>query len=376
MPAVATPAAPHVRLLLDALADPARCAALDPGQWDILVRTARAARLLGTVAARVQAAGALERLPQAVANHLRAALAEARYLRQMTLRQLAVLADTLRPLAMPVVALKGSAYILADLPIAAGRMPRDVDLMVERHRLDEVERALASAGWEFSKTEAYDQRYYREWSHELPPMRAPVLPLELDLHHTILPPIGRLRPDAARLFADAVPVAGSEFRVLRPADQLLHAAVHLFQDSDCVGKLRDLVDIDGLARAYAQRDGTAFWDEVAGSAQVHGLGRPLWYALAFSSAWLGTPVPATAWERIERYRPPWPARWPMVALASRVLAPVHPDTEAGAGRRLAATGLEFRALWLRMPPATLAYHSVNKLLRSWRSRPAAEAAAP
>ena len=28
-------------------------------------------------------------------------------------------------------------------------------------------------------------------------MRAPTLPLELDLHHTILPPIGRLKPDAA-----------------------------------------------------------------------------------------------------------------------------------------------------------------------------------
>ncbi len=376
MPAVATPTAPHVRLLLDALADPARSAALEPRQWDILVRTARVARLLGTLAARVEAAGALGRLPEAVANHLRAALAEARYLRQMTLRQLTVLADTLRPLAAPIVALKGSAYILAELSIAAGRMPRDVDLMVERRRLDEAERLLRAAGWEFSKTDEYDQRYYREWSHELPPMRAPVLPLELDLHHTILPPIGRLRPNAARLFADSVAVPGSEYRVLRPADQLLHAAVHLFQDSDCVGKLRDLVDIDGLAREYAQRHGDAFWDELAGAAEGHGLGRPLWYALAFASSWLATPVPAAAWERFERFRPPGLARWPLVALASRVLAPVHPDTEAGVGRRMAASALEFRALCLRMPPTTLAYHSANKFLRSWRGRPAAAAAEP
>ena len=289
--------APHLRLLLDALADPAGCAALDAGSWDLLVRAARSARLLGILAARVDEQGIAGRIPDAVACHLRAAMAESLYLRQMSLRQLTLIGETLRPLAVPVLALKGSAYILAGSPCAAGRLPQDVDLMVGRQRLGEVERALLAAGWTFTKTDPYDQRYYREWSHELPPMRAPALPLELDLHHTILPPIGRLKPDAARLIADSVPVAGTAFRVLRPSDQLLHAAAHLFQDSDCVGKLRDLVDIDALVRDFQARLGESFWREVLDSAAVHGLGRPLWYALAFGRDWLGTPVPAPAWMR-------------------------------------------------------------------------------
>jgi hypothetical protein len=201
-------------------------------------------------------------------------------------------------------------------------------------------------------------------------MRAPALPLELDLHHTILPPIGRLKPDAARLLADSVAVAGNEFRVFRPADQLLHAAVHLFQDSDCVGKLRDLVDIDGLVREHSARHGAAYWGELADSADRHGLGRPLWYALAFARAWLGTPVPDAEWQRLERHRPPAYARSVMTAAVARVLAPVHPDTEAGLGVRVAAAGLEFRALWLRMPPWTLAFHSASKLIRSSRGSPA------
>ncbi len=371
MPAVLPPPAAHIRLLLEMLARPAGCAALDAGGWDLLVRTARAARLLGALAARIDDAGVAGAVPQPAARHLRAATAESTYLRQMSLRELAMIAETLRPLGVTLVALKGSAYILAGAGCAAGRLPRDVDLMVERGRLDEVERALHAAGWSFAKTEEYDQRYYREWSHELPPLRAPTLPLELDMHHTILPPIGRLKPDAARLVADSVAIPGTPYRVLRPADQVLHAAVHLFQDSDCVNKLRDLVDIDGLIRHFAARDGERFWQELAESVAVHGLGRPLWYALAFCRAWLETPIAQAAWQDIQVHRPPAPARALMTSLAGRVLAPVHPDAEPGRPQRAAASLLEARALWLRMPPHTLVYHSASKALRSIRRPPVA-----
>ena len=115
----------------------------------MLVRTARSARLLGTLAVRLEDAGVIGRVPEPVAGHLRAARAESLYLRQMSLRQLTVVAETLRPVGAPLIALKGSAYILVRLPNAAGRMPRDVDLMVERSRLDEMERALRTAGWGF-----------------------------------------------------------------------------------------------------------------------------------------------------------------------------------------------------------------------------------
>jgi len=64
----------------------------------------------------------------------------------------------------------------------------------------------------------------------------------------------------------------------------------------------------------------------------------------------------------------------MSALAGRVLPPIHPDAEAGAVERVAASILEFRALWLRMPPWTLAYHSVSKLVRSMRKPTASPSA--
>jgi hypothetical protein len=355
---------PHMQLLLAALGDPAQCSTLELDVWDRLVRTARAARVLGVLGARIERAGMINDVPEPVANHLRAAKAEARYLRQMILRQLTVVAETLRPLAVRLVALKGSAYILRDSRCAEGRMPRDVDIMVERSRLDEVERTLLAAGWEFEKTDPYDQHFYRAWSHELPPMRAPAMPLELDLHHAILPPLGRLRPDTAALLAAAEPVSGWEWWTLSAADQVLHASAHLFQDSDWVSRLRDLVDIDALIREGAAAN-PRFWVVLADRALELDLAAPLWYALDVVEDWLGTPVELPTRQR-QALAPGRLGRSLTLMFARRCLAVVHPDREPGWRERLSRSAMSLRATWMRMPPTLFAYHAANKAVRSIR----------
>jgi hypothetical protein len=57
----------------------------------------------------------------------------------------------------------------------------------------------------------------------------------VDVHHTICPPVSRLRPDPAAFWARATPTPEANVSVLAPADALLHAAVHLFFDSDFDG---------------------------------------------------------------------------------------------------------------------------------------------
>jgi hypothetical protein len=357
------------------LASPERASTLDKHGWDGLVRTARSARLLGSLAKAIERAGDRVSVPELPARHLDAARVEARYLRQMTLYEMDCVAGVLASLGIPLILLKGAAYIAQELPVADGRLPRDLDLMVARDSLEKAEAALHLKGWQYDNTlTEYDHHYYRAWTHELPPLRQAGHAFEVDLHHTILPPIGRLKPDAARLIADSIEVPGSPFRVLRPADQVLHAAVHLFQDSDCVGKLRDLVDVDGLIRHFSAKQGERFWRELGESVSVHGLGRPLWYALAFCRAWLETPVPPSIWEELQAHKPPAPSRGLVTALARRTLPPLDPDAEAGMADRAAAALLEFRALWLRMPPWTLAYHSASKLVRSMRRAPASPSA--
>ena len=359
----------HVRLLLEILVSPARVASLSLADWDIVVRAARGARLLGVIRSRLDREHRLESVPSQVRAHLDGAWNVAAYRRQMVLREMHAVARVLEPLGAPIILLKGAAYIAQGLRCAEGRLPEDLDLMVPRDRLDKAEHALVEAGWAFEKTDPYDQHYYRAWSHELPPMRFAGHAIELDVHHTILPPTGRVRPDARALVESSVPVAGSSFRVLSPADQTLHACAHLFQDSDCSGRLRDLVDIDALLREHAVSPG--FWTSFAARARLHRLQRCVWYATRYCSAWLETPIPDEVAGELARSRPASITRVAMDRLVGRALLPQPPDEEPTFATRLARSSLFVRSMWLRMPPWLLAYHSLAKLVRGTLRRPRA-----
>jgi hypothetical protein len=264
----------------------------------------------------------------------------------------------------PRILLKGAAYLAQDLPISEGRFLSDVDLLIPRSRLDEAEQLLIRAGWQPQQTDSYDEHYYRAWSHELPPMRFPGRSLELDLHHTILPVTGRIRPDASALFEAARPVPGTIFHVLCPEDQVLHACAHLFQDSDLTHRLRDLVDIDALLRHYGTGD---FWPRLMHRASRHGLARPCWYALHYCERFFRTPIP----EKFTRglgAQPSAPVRVVMDRLVPIVLPPASPDRPGGVSFRLAQRVLLARSLWLRMPFWLLAYHSAMKFARRLRDR--------
>jgi len=356
MPRERSPQDGPVESLLELLAAPERAQALTLADWDAIVRVARVARVLGQLRVRLDRAGALAAVPDQVRLHLDSDHTLVRHRRQMVRWELECIARALAGFAAPLVLLKGAAYVAQGFAFAEGRLPSDVDLMVPRASLDAAERALVAAGWQMEKLDPYDERYYREWSHELPPMRYPEHPLELDLHHTILPLTGRTRPDAAALFERAMPVAGTPFRVLCPADQVLHACSQLFQDSDCAGRLRDLVDIDALIGELGATE--RFWAQVVERARVHGLERSLAYALRYAERFLGTRVP----DPVRASLPPVPrgARFLMDRLVPLALLPTHPDRASPLTVRGARFALFLRSHWLRMPPMLLARHALTK----------------
>jgi hypothetical protein len=363
MPQELSPKNRPVETLLMLLAAPEKARSLGLADWDAIVRVARTARLLAPLQVRLDAEGVLATVPEQVRLHLDSALTVARYRRQMVQWELECIARALANFPGPIVLLKGAAYVAQGLAFAAGRLPSDVDIMVPRAQLDAAERALVDAGWHMEELDPYDEHYYRAWSHELPPMRYPEHPLELDLHHTILPLTGRAKPNAAALFEASTPVAGTRFHVLCPADQVLHACAQLFQDSDCGGRLRDLVDIDSLLRAFGATAG--FWKELAARARLHGLARPLSYALRYSARFLGTSVPRDL--LAEFSISPGPARMFMDFLVPPALLPGHPDRAVPLSKRAARWLLFLRSHWLRMSPLLLARHALTKALRRLRS---------
>ena len=87
-------------------------------------------------------------------------------------------------------------------------MYSDIDILVPKALLLRAESALMLHGWTGHEHDAYDQRYYRQWMHELPPMQHIRRQSVIDVHHAILPETARVRPDPARLIAAAVDVPG------------------------------------------------------------------------------------------------------------------------------------------------------------------------
>jgi hypothetical protein len=360
---------PHFRKLIRLILEPATAAGLTSDDWDLVVRVAGTAELLGTLHGRLACAGVLGAVPEPPRRHLEGAHAFYLHRAQMARYLLRGLAQALDPVSEKLVLLKGAAYVAQGIPFSVGRMFDDVDLMVSRGVLEDVESRLQEAGWLSEKPDAYDQHYYRAWAHELPPMRHPRFLLQLDVHHTILPVTGRLKPDAAKLLDAAVPVPGGPWYALSPADQVLHVAVHLFQDSDCIDRVRELVDVDALLRAYS---GNAFDEALPRHAEIHGLGRPLWYALRYAQAWLGTPVSPVLARATDVFAPGEIVQRAMDAMVHRALFPPHPDSRPSRRPPLANRVLAGRALWLRMPPWLLAYHATMKGFRSVRRRPGAD----
>ena len=137
-----------------------------------------------------------------------------------------------------------------------------------------------------------------------------------------------------------------------------HAAAQLFQDSDCSDSLRDQVDLDGLLSFHARN--SQFWDHLSQRAVLHGLGRPLWYALRYCSIFLHTPVPADMLDDRARDAPVSVARFAMDRWVPDALFPATPDFPASRQVRLARKILLARSQWLRMPPWLLAQHLWHK----------------
>ena len=266
-------------VLLPVLAIPCSAATLSGRDWDRLLGEARRTGLAARLSYLLEDEG-VDDAPAAAAEALAASRIHAAYIHQLARRDLARLEDLPAAIGAPVILLKGIAYMAAGLPVARGRLLNDIDILVPKATLPACEAFLRAQGWRFDEElTAYDEGYYRNWAHELPPMRHPEARFELDVHHATVQPTGRLFFDPAPLFDRAQPLPDSPFHILEPVDQFLHAVSHLLVSDAPRGGLRDLDDLHRLYLFHAAAEGK-FPAQVAKRAVTLGLGRQLAYALA------------------------------------------------------------------------------------------------
>jgi hypothetical protein len=361
-------------LLVKALRSPDGLGGFTADDWTALLTMARAEHLLGTLANRLSG----QEVPGAVAAILDDARANAEYQRRTALWEADCAARALNDYTGKVVLMKGTAYVAADLLAGQGRHIGDLDIMVARDDLPQVEALLLTVGgWEWVKEDVYDDAYYRDHMHELPPLIHKQRDRMIDVHHTILPLTARPKPDAAAMLADAKPsplqgrglgegqvalsqaqadsppsqpspLKGGGLYVFAPTDMAIHCAAHLIADGDLAGGLRNLWDMHCLLTDFSGAD-AAYFDQLKSRADMHRLWPAVQRAARLAHIVYGTDIPKK-WRR-------WDSRdkWFILRLTAR-------DQWGRSSRKPLQLLFYIRSHWLRMPPFMLARHLWTK----WR----------
>ena len=350
-------------LLLHVYRESDRIADLDLSSWDLLIRQARGSNMLARLAWLVEQKGMYSEVPEPAIKHLKSA-------RQLSLGhersvrwELNRVCHAFKSLSLPVIVLKGTAYLVRDMDVGKGRLFNDIDLLVPREKLKKVESTLLLHGWTTTHHDPYDQKYFREWMHELPPLRHIHRHSVLDVHHTILPLTARSKPDIDTILSAIEPVEGLQnVFTLAPVDMVLHSAAHLFHEGEFETGFRGLCDLDGLLRTLSEQ-ADDFWAQLIIRANDLDLNIPLFYALSYAKAMLNTPVPDGIEIRIGAGVPKGGLEAFMRALYMTALRPYHHSCD-GPFSAAARWLLYIRSHYIKMPIRVLLPHLFHKAFLS------------
>ena len=161
-----------------------------------------------------------------------------------------------------------------------------------------------------------------------------------------------------------------QLAVLAPTDMVLHSVVHLLQEGDFSGGLRDLLDIRDLLNAFGEDAG--FWLTLLQRAKQLGVEVPLYYALTHVRRILGLEPPVDWNGQIEPLGPGLLRRRLMHRALCLSLRPDHPSCDVPFGR-WARWCLYVRSHYLRMPWYQIGPHLARKAwMRSFGDRREAE----
>lgn len=243
-----------------ALEDPAVVTRWTLAQWDQFYPLATHIEQISRLAQGGQRRQLWARLPQVVVRRLQYELTENEFSRAVFGNELRHLQNDLDRFSGRVVLLKGAAYMAADLPWAAGRRTRDIDLLVRESQLEEAEALLATRGYDESDSTKFtpqDKAYFRRWLHELPPRRHYYRGVEIDLHFRLLPKCDPCSFCTDAMLERALQIHDSRFFILDPVDLVIHAAINLGRTGEFQRAYRDLWDIRCMIQAPYHSDCTS-----------------------------------------------------------------------------------------------------------------------
>ena len=194
-------------LLFEVIRFPKKVLELDVRDWEILIRQARRERLLARLYYHLQSASCLSSAPESARLHMQSAWKVAEKHELSVRWEVDRVLYALRDIDVDIILLKGAAYLMAGRSCAPGRLYTDVDILIGKDSLPQVEKALLIHGWIQEKLNEYDQQYYRKWTHEIPPLRHRRRNTLLDVHHSITPNIFRYQINYDDLMPNSIEIA-------------------------------------------------------------------------------------------------------------------------------------------------------------------------
>lgn len=345
-------------ILIQVLKDPYMMTGLSIDQWNICLKEAKLSGTAGRLAYDADKLSITNKLPLKVQDLFKGFLYTSASSTRKIKWEMNRVARALHDSGEKTILLKGAAYISKKLQCTHGRTSVDLDILVAKNRIDWAEEQFLKAGWQHQVINDYDQKFYREYSHELPPLVHPDRHISIDVHHSILPLTSRVSPDMDKMMAAAVQ-ADDGFYVFSNVDIILHSVVHLFQDGEIRSSIRNLLEQHDLYNEFGKDD--QFWQELIPRAHALGLSRALYYSLKFCKIIFDTHIPKSVMTDINAYKPGFLTQKLMDYMVPAVISPTH--GARGLARLFAMNGLYIRSHWLRMPPMLLVKHLTIKFFR-------------
>lgn len=346
--------------IVEILLRPELTLGLTPAQCSYLIFILRENRSLARFSYLAESAGIIEQLPNKVKHHLNASKIKADRQIHQAQFEAEELTKNLKKIDVTPIFLKGVAYTILKNQTSLGRTYSDMDVLVKKSELTKVEQYLSLYGWFSKKSNDYDQKYYRQWAHEIPPMYQGIRGTVADIHHNIIPPISGKAPDIS-LFSKAVIKTDNDLYTLSKAGLTLHSIIHLFFNEDFTHAFRDIFDLHLFFNEAMQEQNEAFWQELLDLAIKTNFNVELFYAVRYCSKILGTKFPQSFYQNIQKLAPNKIRLTFADFIFLTILYPKHSSYNS-VSRTIKESLAALRGHLLKMPLHILIYHSAHKLI--------------
>lgn len=344
-------------LVIQLFKEPKLAASLSLEQWQRIILILRHHQLLARYADRFSALGLFEKLPEYCQHHFNNALIIARNQSVQVFFEARELVKNIGEDVESLIFLKGAGYTLSRHPVGQSRIYNDIDVLVDKQSLKKLEQKLFFLGWVAETLSDYDERYYRKWSHEIPPLRHSQRGTVIDVHHNIVPLISGRAPNVSALRSQKL-MSLDGYSTLSQSAMTLHSTVHLFFNEDMTKGYRDLIDLHILMSECVSH---TYWTDLIELAKETNFERELYLACRYTSIMFGTVIP----EIVSLSLKPVSAIKLRILdfMFMRILTPAHPYAKPRF-YALAEFMVLIRGHYLKMPLPILAYHLCSKSLVS------------